>query len=329
MIWPASWPQSEELSVPKLAIVGAGIMGANHGRVAGSIREFTVTAVCDNDLERAAMMAKPHDALATSSLEEAIDSADCVVLATPSETHADLGTRILKSGKDLLVEKPIATSVDDARALIDAAEANIRILMVGHVERFNPAVTELMRLVNDPVALEITRVGPFTGRLLADVVLDLMIHDIDLARAAIGAEIVHVSSVGRAVRSDDIDLASALLQFDNGVVANITASRVSQTKIRRISLTQRDNAVIADLLRQHVEVHRIEHSEFLTDGGARYRQSGLVEIPFLAQHGEPLMHELRHFAACVQERRVPLSSGTDGLAALEVAITIRDQILAG
>lgn len=315
--------------MPKLAIVGAGIMGANHGRVAGSIREFTVTAVCDNDLERAAMMAKPHDALATSSIEEAIEAADCVVLATPSETHAELGTRILKSGRDLLVEKPIATSVDDARALIEAAEANNRILMVGHVERFNPAVTELVRLVNDPVALEITRVGPFTGRLLADVVLDLMIHDIDLARAAIGSEIVKVSSVGRSVRSDDIDLATALLQFSNGVVASITASRVSQTKIRRISLTQRDNAVIADLLRQHVEVHRIEHSEYLTDGGARYRQSGLVEIPFLAQHGEPLMHELRHFAACVQERRAPLSSGVDGLTALEVAITIRDQILAG
>jgi UDP-N-acetylglucosamine 3-dehydrogenase len=329
MTWPASWPQSEERSVPKLAIVGAGIMGANHGRVAGSIREFTVTAVCDNDLERAAMMAKPHDALATSSLEEAIEAADCVVLATPSETHAEIGTRILKSGRDLLVEKPIATTVDDARALIEAAEANKRILMVGHVERFNPAVTELVRLVQDPVALEITRVGPFTGRLLADVVLDLMIHDIDLARAAIGAEIVNVAAVGRAVKSDDIDLASALLQFSNGVVANITASRVSQTKIRRISLTQRDNAVVADLLRQHVEVHRIEHSEFLTDGGARYRQSGLVEIPYLSQYGEPLMHELRHFATCVQNRQVPLSSGTDGLAALQVAITIRDQILAG
>ncbi|GAA1041305.1 Gfo/Idh/MocA family oxidoreductase [Virgisporangium ochraceum] len=315
--------------MPKLAIVGAGIMGANHGRVAGSIREFTVTAVCDNDLERAAMMAKPHDALATSSIEEAIDAADCVVLATPSETHAELGTRVLKSGRDLLVEKPIATSAADARALIEAAEANNRILMVGHIERFNPAVTELVRLVQDPVALEITRVGPFTGRLLADVVLDLMIHDIDLARAAIGSEIVHVSAVGRAVRSGDIDLATALLTFENGVIANITASRVSQTKIRRISLTQRDNAVVADLLRQHVEVHRIEHSEYLSDGGARYRQSGLVEIPFLAQHGEPLMHELRHFAACVQERRTPLSSGIDGLAALEVAISIRDQILAG
>jgi UDP-N-acetylglucosamine 3-dehydrogenase len=329
MTWLASWPQSEELSVPKLAIVGAGIMGANHGRVAGSIREFTVTAVCDNDLERASMMAKPHDALATSSVEEAIDAADCVVLATPSETHAEIGVRVLKSGRDLLVEKPIATTVEDARALIDAAEANGRILMIGHVERFNPAVTELVRLVDEPVAMEVTRVGPFTGRLLADVVLDLMIHDIDLARAAIGREIVNITGVGRAVRSDDIDLACALLQFEGGVVANITASRISQTKIRRINLTQRDNAVMADLLRQHVEVHRIEHSEYLTDGGARYRQSGLVEIPFLSQHGEPLMHELRHFATCVQARQAPLVSGADGLAALEVAITIRDQILAG
>jgi UDP-N-acetylglucosamine 3-dehydrogenase len=315
--------------VPKLAIVGAGIMGAAHGRVAGSIREFTVTAVCDNDVERAAALAKPHGALATSSLQEAIDEADAVILATPSETHAEIGTRILKSGRDLLVEKPIATSTADARQLIEAAEANDRILMVGHVERFNPAVSELLRLVQDPVALEITRVGPFTGRLLADVVLDLMIHDIDLARAAIGAEIVGVSAVGRVVRSEEPDLACALLQFANGVIANITASRVSQTKIRRISLTQRDNAVVADLLRQHVEVHRIEHSEYLSDGGARYRQSGLVEIPFLAQHGEPLMHELKHFATCVQQRLRPLSSGADGLAALEVALTIRDQILAG
>ena len=312
-----------------LAIVGAGIMGANHGRVARTLPGVNLSAVCDADLDRAKALAHGTDALVTAELDEAIGAADAVVLATPSHTHAALGEHILKSGRDLLVEKPIATTVSDARALIDAAEANNRILMVGHIERFNPAVTELVRLVQDPVALEITRVGPFTGRLLADVVLDLMIHDIDLARAAVGSEIVNVSAVGRAVRSGDIDLATALLTFENGVIANITASRVSQTKIRRISLTQRDNAVVADLLRQHVEVHRIEHSEYLSDGGARYRQSGLVEIPFLAQHGEPLMHELRHFAACVQERRTPLSSGTDGLAALEVAISIRDQILAG
>jgi UDP-N-acetylglucosamine 3-dehydrogenase len=312
--------------VTNLAIVGAGIMGANHGRVARSVREFTVTAVCDPDPNRAALLAKPHGAVYTTDLDEALSGADAVILASPSETHAELGTRILNSGRDLLVEKPIATGPADARRLIDVAEAHERVLMVGHVERFNPAVTELLRLVDDPIALETTRVSPFPDRVLTNVVVDLMIHDIDLARAAVGGEVVDFTAMARVVRSAELDLACALLQFSNGVVANITASRVSQNKIRRITLTQRDNTVVADLLRQQVEVHRIEHSEYLSEGGARYRQSGLVEIPFLAEHGEPLLHELRDFAACVAERRKPTTGGEDALAALELALAIQDSI---
>ncbi|HEY0699524.1 MAG TPA: Gfo/Idh/MocA family oxidoreductase, partial [Micromonospora sp.] len=265
----------------------------------------------------------------TSDVDEAIAAADAVVLASPSETHADLGARVLRAGRDLLVEKPIATSVADARRLIDLAEAGDRVLMVGHIERFNPVVTELQRLVDDPLSVEITRVGPYSGRALADVVLDLMIHDVDLARAVAGAEIVEHRSMTRVVRSGEPDLACALLMFANGVVANVTASRVSQNKVRRITLTQRTNCVVADLLRQQVEVHRIEHSEYLSEGGVRYRQSGLVEIPFLSQHGEPLMHELRHFVECVTTRQRPAVSGSDGLAALEIALAVRDSALVG
>jgi predicted dehydrogenase len=312
--------------VPRLAIVGAGIMGANHGRVAGAIREFVVTAVCDQDRLRAAAVAKQHGAVETSDVDEAITAADAVVLATPSDTHAELGTRILDAGRDLLVEKPIATNADDAKRLIAAAAANDRILMVGHVERFNPAVVELMHLVDDPVAMEITRVGPFSARVLADVVLDLMIHDIDLVRATIGAEIADFSAMAQTVHSADPDLTCALLRLDNGVIANITSSRISQNKIRRIVLTQRENTVVVDLLRQQVEVHRIEHSEYLSDGGARYRQSGLVEIPFLSQYGEPLMHELRHFASCIVDRQPPATSGDDALVALEIALAIQDSV---
>jgi predicted dehydrogenase len=307
-----------------LAIVGAGIMGANHGRVARALAGVRLTAVCDTDPERAKALAHGTDALVTADLEEAIGAADAVILATPSHTHGTIGEHVLKSGRDLLVEKPIATEVADAERLIAAAAENDRILMVGHVERFNPAVVELRRLVTEPLALEITRVGPFYARNLADVVLDLMIHDIDLARAIVGGEIVEQHAMGRPVLTEEPDFANALLRFDNGVLANITASRVSQSKIRRITLTQRDNAVVADLLRQQIEVHRIEHSEFLTDGGVRYRQSGLVEIPYLAEHGEPLMHELRHFVECVRERREPAVSGADGLAALRVCLGIRD-----
>ena len=311
-----------------LAIIGAGIMGANHGRVLRGMPDVKLAAVCDGDIERATALANGTGALATTDVDSAIDAADAAILATPSHTHGALGEHILKSGRDLLVEKPIATEISDAERLIEAAATEDRILMVGHIERFNPAVVELRQLVTEPLALEINRVGPFYARNLADVVLDLMIHDIDLARAIIGHEIVEHHAVARSVRTDEPDLAYALLTFDNGVVANITASRVSQNKIRRVTLTQRDNAIVADLLRQHVEVHRIEHSEFLSDGGVRYRQSGLVEIPYLSSPGEPLMHELRHFVDCVTQRREPLVTGQDGLAALRVCLEIRDSALA-
>jgi len=312
--------------VPNLAIVGAGVMGANHGRVAQAVRELTVTAICDPDLDRAAASARPHGARYTRDLDEAMADADAVVLATPSDTHAELGVRVLKAGRDLLVEKPIATSADDGQTLIDAAQANDRVLMIGHVERFNPAIAELANLVDRPVALEITRASPYPGRILADVVLDLMIHDIDLARAIIGGEIVEVTAMGRSVRSGDPDLACALLRFDNGVVANLTASRVSQNKVRRLTLTQRENTVVVDLVRQQVEVHRIEHSEYLSEGGARYRQSGVVEIPYLSQYGEPLVHELRHFAARISDRGQPLTTAQDALIALRVALGVADSV---
>ena len=311
----------------KLAIVGAGIMGANHARVARTIRGFTITAVCDPDPVRAAAVAGSVGARHTAEVDEAIADADAVILATPSETHAELGERILRSGLDLLVEKPIATCVEGAQRLVDAAVANDRVLMVGHVERFNPVVTELLMHVRDPISIEITRVGPFSPRILADVVLDLMIHDVDLARAVVGQEVVAHSAMARDVRTADPDYATALLRFEGGVVANITASRVSQNKVRRVMLAQGENCVVADLLRQQIEIHRIEHSEYLSEGGARYRQSGLVEIPFLAQHGEPLGHELRHFLECVSDRRTPAVSGLDGLAALQVCLAIRDSVI--
>src|SRR5262249_40548200 len=161
----------------------------------------------------------------------------------------------------------------DAELLVETAAAHDRILMVGHVERFNPVITELMQFVDEPVSIEFTRVGPFSNRLLADVVLDLMIHDVDLARAIVGGEVGEHPAMSGVVHSGEQDLACALLQFDNGVVANITASRVSQNKIRRIALTQRENSVMVDLLRQQIEIHRIEHAEYLSEGGVRYRQS--------------------------------------------------------
>ena len=148
--------------MPDLAIIGAGIMGVNHGRVARTVKDFHTTVVCDPDEERAAALATSIGAKYTTDLDEAIAACDAAILATPSHTHGELGERILRAGRDLLVEKPIATTVDDAQRLIDAARAHDRVLMVGHVERFNPAVVELESLMDEPVAIEISRIGPFS-----------------------------------------------------------------------------------------------------------------------------------------------------------------------
>ena len=257
--------------MPKLAIIGAGVMGANHGRVARGVREFTVTSICDPDLERAAAVAAPLKAKATSDVDEAIAGADAVILAAPSHLHGDIGEKVLKSGRDLLVEKPIATTARDAERLIEAAAANDRILMVGHVERFNPAVSELTSMIDNPISIEITRVGPFSPRNLADVFLDLMIHDIDLILALVGSEVVGIESLGAAVFGPNEDWAQARLAFADGTVANLRASRVSQQPERTLEVWCPDRHVRIDFAARQAIVMR--HS--------RAVQTGQIEVQHL------------------------------------------------
>jgi predicted dehydrogenase len=307
----------------KIAIVGAGIMGANHARVLRTIPDAEVTAVVDPNAERGMRLAEVMGAKYLPDARDVGALAEAAVIAGPSEQHASIGVPLLRAGVDLLVEKPLATDVEGAHALVDAAREHDRLLMVGHIERFNPAVLELDRLVADPLHLEFTRMGPFTPRVTSDVVLDLMIHDLDLALSLAGSDVTDVHGVGRAVRSDTVDIASVLLSFANGVTAAITASRVGQPKVRRIELTQRENFVMVDLVRQDVTIHRVDHNEFLSDKGTRYRQTGLVEIPFLEHRGEPLALELEHFLHCVRTRSVPRITGEQGLRVLELALQAR------
>ena len=308
--------------MPNLAIVGAGIMGANHGRVAGSIREFTVTAVCDPDLERAAAMAKPHDALATSEPRRGHRRAPTPsILATPSDTHAD--TRHAHPQER---PRPAGREADRdhgrrRRALIEAAEANDRILMVGHVERFNPAVTELMRLVDEPVALEITRVGPFTGRVLADVVLDLMIHDIDLARAI-------ARSRGRrraqrwprgALRRHRPRLRAAAVRQRRDRQHHREPGQPEQDPAdqRSPSARTRSSSTCCASTSRCTGSSTRSSCPTVAPATGRAASSRSRSSPSTASRS---MHELRHFAACVQDRPdAAESTAHDGLAALEVA----------
>jgi predicted dehydrogenase len=310
--------------VTRVALVGAGIMGANHARVLHSLPGAELTLVVDPDEAHGLAVASSVGARYSPDARDVPGAADAAVLASPSESHADIGVPLLEAGVDLLVEKPIATTVEAADRLIEAAADNDRILMVGHIERFNPAVLELDRQVKDLVHIDLTRMGPFSPRVTTDVVLDLMIHDLELALAIAGAEIERVSATGQCVQTNSLDLVTALLSFTNGITATVEASRVGQTKIRQIQLTQRANFIVADLVRQDVTIHHVEHNEFLAAGGARYRQSGVIEIPFLEQRGEPMALELVHFLECIASRGAPRVSGLQGRRALELALTVRD-----
>lgn len=307
----------------KLAIVGAGVMGANHARIARSVPGVEIAYVVDPDLARAERAAATSGARATTDLGEVLGKVDCAVVASPSSFHEEHGLALIGHGTHVLVEKPVAVSVEAGRRLVDAAADAGVVLQVGHVERFNPAVLELDRLAGDVLHIEAARIGPYSNRVEVGVVLDLMIHDLDIVLSLAGSDPVDVFAAARRTRSATEDLVSALVTFENGVSAALTASRIGQNKIRTLSLTREKDFVAVDLLRQDVTIHRVDHSEYLSDEGTRYRQTGVVELPFLEHRGEPLYLELSHFAEAVRNGTEPRVSGRDGLRALDLAIRVR------
>ena len=309
----------------RLGIVGAGIMGSNHARVVRSIPQAEVCVVVDPDAEKGQRLADHIDAGYQPRLEALPGQVDAAIIATPTETHAEIAVTLMESGVDVLIEKPIAVTVEEAKDLVAVSQRHERILMIGHVERFNPAVMELRRHVDDLIHIDVRRIGPFTSRIKTDVVLDLMIHDVDLVNALAASELMTISSLTRRVSTGTEDMATSVLTYANRVSATLTASRISHTKQRQVELTQRDNVIVADLLRQQVTIHRLEHAEFVDDQGARYRQSGVIEIPYLEHQGEPLLLELRHFIDCVMKRAQPIVGGQEGLSALATALRIRDE----
>lgn len=309
----------------RLGIVGAGIMGSNHARVARSIPQAEVCVVVDPDAEKGQRLADHISAAYQPRLEALPGQVDAAIIATPTETHGEIAVTLMESGVDVLIEKPIAVTVEEAKELVAVAQRHERILMIGHVERFNPAVMELRRHVDDLIHIDVRRIGPFTSRIKTDVVLDLMIHDVDLVNALADSELMTISSLTRRVSTGTEDMATSVLTYANGVSATLTASRISHTKQRQVELTQRDNVIVADLLRQQVTIHRLEHAEFVDDQCARYRQSGVIEIPYLEHQGEPLLLELRHFIDCVMKRTPPTVGGQEGLSALATALRIRDE----
>ena len=299
----------------RVAVVGAGQFGKNHCRVVHEAPGAELLAVVDSDPARAAEMAGLYNAQALTDFRELYGKVDAAVVAVPTTSHEEVACGLLSNGIDVLVEKPIAPDTDAAARLIDAAARHGRILQVGHLERFNPAVLALEQRLTLPLFFEIHRLNLFSPRSLdIDVVLDLMIHDVDLVVSLAHAEPSEIRAAGIRILSHKVDIANVRLQFPNGCVANLTASRVSTERVRKLRLFQPNQYLSLDYGRQDLAVFSV--------GGARQIGFEQAEVP----KGEPLKLQFEAFLQSVETRSPAKCDGIAARQSLGVALAILDKI---
>jgi predicted dehydrogenase len=308
----------------RVGVVGVGYVGQHHARIYSELPGVELVGVVDIDEARLRELGVRHRVQLCRDYRELLGKVDAVSVAVPTLLHYPIAKEFLKFGVDVLVEKPIAQSLTQADELVEIAKADERIFQVGHIERFNGAVKALEAIVKSPGFIECHRLGPFAARNTdVDVVLDLMIHDIDIILNLIHSPVTAVSAVGVPVISDQVDIANARLQFESGCVANLTASRVSVERVRRIRIFQRDTFISLDYAQQEIEVYLRIPGE---GDAAHGTTPKIVREDIFIDKAEPLRVELESFIECVRSRKRPLVSGEEGRDALKVASQIVERL---
>ncbi len=302
----------------RAAVIGAGSFGRNHVRVIHQLEDVSLAAIVDQDLAKAQQLASEFQSAAFAHIEDAIDSIDAAVVATPTVTHEQVAARLLEAGVDVLVEKPIAESTAAGERLARLAQDRSRILQVGHLERFNPAVTALRSALTIPLFFEVHRLSVFSPRSLdVDVVLDLMIHDLDIVLSFTGEQPVEIRAAGISVLSNRVDIANVRLSFAGGCIANLTASRISTEQVRKLRLFQPGEYISLDYQRQEAVRLAIRKNE-------PNATIGFESLP--VTRSEPLRLELESFFASVRSRSKPQVDGSDAVRALRLAESILTKI---
>jgi predicted dehydrogenase len=302
----------------RVAVVGAGEFGRNHARVYRELGGAEFVGVYDQNRQRADTVAEKFQAPVLQGLEELQGLAEAVSVAVPTIAHAEVGCRLLEMGLDVLVEKPMAVDLTEADALLAAARKNRRILQVGHVERFNPAVRAVEPILNRPLFFEVHRLGVFTPRSLdVDVIYDLMIHDLDILLAMVNEPVTEVKAVGIPVLTDKVDIAHARLEFAGGAVANVTASRVSTERVRKMRFFQQHEYISLDYARRDALRIGVKKPGPQPEFGFEKLNAPAVE---------PLYAELETFVQSVRTRKEPPTNGAAGRAALELATRVTASI---
>jgi predicted dehydrogenase len=301
----------------RVAVVGAGDFGRNHARVYRELPDAELVGIVDPNAERAAQVAAEFATKVLPDIESLAGHVDAASVAVPTVQHARVGCRLLELGIDVLVEKPMAASLAEADDLLSSASRAGRILQVGHLERFNPAVVAVMPALNRPLYFEVHRLGVFTPRSLdIDVVYDVMIHDLDILLAFVDAPVVDIKAIGIPVLTDKVDIAHVRLDFASGAVANVTASRVSTERVRKMRFFQQHEYISLDFTRR--DALRVRVAE-----PGPQPKFDFAALP--AKSEEPLRAELQSFLESVRTRRAPVVDGAAGRRALALA----DQVMAG
>jgi len=305
----------------RVGVVGVGHLGRHHARLYAGMPGAQLVAVADHDLARAEAIAKEYGCEAVRDAAALAGRVEAASVATPTVHHRAAAETLLAAGADVLIEKPIAASLEDADAILEAAQRAGRLIMVGHTERFNPAMVALVRAVDAPRFVEIHRLAGFTARSTdVDVILDLMIHDLDLLLWFDGTDPASVDAVGVAALTDKLDIANARIRFASGCVANVTASRISAEPLRRIRVFQSRTYIACDTGERKVERFR------LVIGADR--KPGIQRDLLPVDGTEPLAAELAAFLDAVRARTQPSIDGLAGRRALELALRVRDAIAA-
>ncbi len=308
----------------RTAVIGVGHQGRWHAQKFAALDQSELRGVVDIDRQRSRDVAAEHDVESIDDIASLAGVVDAAIVATPTPTHHEIVTRLLQSGIHVLVEKPIATTVEEARDLVELAEAKDLVLQVGHVERFNPAVVAMARKIKRPLFIESNRIAPFKSRGLdVSVVLDLMIHDIELIHSFVQSPIVDLDAVGRPVFSRHIDVANARLRFENGCVADVTSSRISLKTERSLRVFQPESYLSADM---HNKTFTFYDKKY--DAAVRGPDDVAVEMQSFT-NGDALLEQSRSFLEAVAGGAPPIVSGRTAMQALETAARISDMVASG
>lgn len=298
----------------RTAVIGVGHLGKYHARICAESPEIELKGVIDTDAETAKSVAELYDVPAFTSVDDIINDIDAAHVVVPTQAHFPVAQKLLNAGVHVLLEKPMTTTVEEADALLKQATEKDKVLQVGHVERFNPAIVGIKKVLTKPIFIEVHRLSPFNPRgTEVSVVLDLMIHDLDIILHLVDGDVEKIDAVGVPVLTDKVDIANVRLAFTNGCVANVTASRVSAERMRKIRFFQSDAYISLDYVAQNAKIFHREEWQIHDE-----------EINFAGE--QPLQSEIRSFVECIQKGERPQVSGEDGRNALDVAHRVNEAI---